>query len=44
MESNEIFQEKPNSKGITALKKVGVLLLIALVITYVYISIRFIIS
>lgn len=44
MESNEIFQEKSNSKLTSLIKKIGVLLLIALVISYVYISIRFIAS
>lgn len=44
MESNEIFQEKSNSKFTSLLKKIGVLVLIALVISYVYISIRFIAS
>lgn len=44
MESNEIFQEKSNSKFTTLLKKIGILVLIALVISYVYISIRFIVS
>ncbi|HLP63841.1 hypothetical protein [Flavobacterium sp.] len=44
MESNEIYQEKSPSRTIAVLKKIGLLILIALVIGYIYISIHFILS
>lgn len=44
MESNEIYHDKSSSRRIIVLKKIGLLLLAALVASYIYISIHFILS
>jgi pilus assembly protein TadC len=44
MNSNQTLHEKRTSKTKEVLKKIGLLLLAAIVLTYIYVSINFIIS